>query len=143
RAVETEGGAYWDGVFSENPPIRDLPALPVDTIWIVQLFPRAITGEPRSPGAIADRRAELTANLSLEQEIDAIERINGFVRAGTLTDPSYREVGVERIELDRALDSASAADRSPAFLQGLIADGERAGATFLASRGTAPASSSA
>jgi NTE family protein len=143
RAVETQDGAYWDGVFSENPPIRDLPALDLDTIWIVQLFPRSIATEPRSPGAIADRRAELTANLSLEQEIDAIERINGFVRAGTLTDPSYREVGVERIELDRALDSASAADRSPAFLQGLIADGERAGATFLASRGTAPASSSA
>jgi hypothetical protein len=48
-------------------------------------------------------------------------------------------VGVERIELDRALDSASAADRSPAFLRDLIADGERAGAAFLARRGTASA----
>jgi len=81
RAVETQDGAYWDGVFSENPPIRDLPSLDIDSIWIVQLFPRSIASEPRSPGAIADRRAELTANLSLEQEIDAIERINGFVRA--------------------------------------------------------------
>ena len=45
-------------------------------------------------------------------------------------------MGIERIELDRALDSASAADRSPAFLQGLIADGERVGAAFLARRGT-------
>ncbi len=134
RAVHTGDGVYWDGVFSENPPIRDLPALAPDAVWIVQLFPREIDAEPRSPGAIADRRAELTANLSLEQEIDAIERINGFVRAGTLTDPSYREVGVERIELDRALDSASAADRSPAFLEGLIADGEQAGEAFLARR---------
>jgi len=61
------------------------------------------------------------------------------VRAGTLTDPSYHEVGIERIELDRALDSASASDRSPAFLQGLIADGEQAGAAFLARRGTVSA----
>jgi NTE family protein len=140
RAVETDGGAYWDGLFSENPPIRDLPALAPDDVWIVQLFPRTVATEPRSPGAIADRRAELTANLSLEQEIDAIERINGFVRAGTLTDPSYREVAIERIELDRALDSASASDRSPAFLEGLITDGVRAGTEFLAARGLAGSS---
>ena len=137
RAVETDGGAYWDGLFSENPPIRDLPALAPDDVWIVQLFPRSVATEPRSPAAIADRRAELTANLSLEQEIDAIERINEFVRAGYLHDAGYREVGIERIELDRALDSASAADRSPAFLEGLIADGERAGTAFLAGRGLA------
>ncbi|MEJ2868841.1 patatin-like phospholipase family protein [Actinomycetospora sp. OC33-EN08] len=134
RAVETDDGVYWDGVFSENPPIRDLPALDPDAIWIVQLFPRVIDVEPRSPGAIADRRAELTANLSLEQEIDAIEKINEFVRAGYLDGAGYREVAIDRIELERRLDSAAAADRSPAFLRGLIADGERAGEAFLARR---------
>lgn len=131
RAVETDDGVYWDGVFSENPPVRDLPALAPDAIWIVQLFPRTIATEPRSPGAIADRRAELTSNLSLEQEIDSIEKINEFLRAGYLEGAGYREVGIERIELGRRLDSASAGDRSPAFLQGLIAEGERAGAAFL------------
>ena len=136
RAVETADGVYWDGVFSENPPVRDLPALAPDALWIVQLFPRRVDVEPRSPGAIADRRAELTANLSLEQEIDAIGKINEFVRAGYLDGAGYREVGIERIELDRRLDSASAADRSPAFLEGLIADGVRAGEEFLG-RGTA------
>ena len=131
RAVETDDGVYWDGVFSENPPVRDLPALAPDAIWIVQLFPRTIATEPRSPGAIADRRAELTSNLSLEQEIDSIEKINEFLRAGHLEGAGYREVGIERIELGRQLDSASAGDRSPAFLQGLIAEGERAGTAFL------------
>jgi NTE family protein len=131
RAVETDDGVYWDGVFSENPPVRDLPALAPDAIWIVQLFPRTIATEPRSPGAIADRRAELTSNLSLEQEIDSIEKINEFLRAGYLEGAGYREVGIERIELGRQLDSASAGDRSPAFLQGLIAEGERAGSAFL------------
>ncbi|MFC5061208.1 patatin-like phospholipase family protein [Actinomycetospora atypica] len=131
RAVETDDGVYWDGVFSENPPVRDLPALAPDAIWIVQLFPRTIATEPRSPGAIADRRAELTSNLSLEQEIDTIEKINEFLRAGYLEGAGYREVGIERIELGRQLDSASAGDRSPAFLQGLIAEGERAGEAFL------------
>ena len=132
RAVETDDGVYWDGVFSENPPVRDLPALAPDAIWIVQLFPRTVATEPRSPGAIADRRAELTSNLSLEQEIDSIEKINEFLRAGYLEGAGYREVGIERIELGRQLDSASAGDRSPAFLQGLIAEGERAGEAFLA-----------
>jgi len=135
RAVDAgDGGAYWDGVFSENPPIRDLPSLAPDAVWIVQVFPRTVAAEPRSPGAIADRRAELTANLSLEQEIDAIEKINDFVRAGYLDGAGYREVAIERIELGRQLDSASASDRSPGFLTGLVADGARAGAEFLAVR---------
>jgi NTE family protein len=139
RAVDTDDGVYWDGVFSENPPVRDLPALAPDALWIVQLFPQRIDAEPRSPGAIADRRAELTANLSLEQEIDAIGKINEFVRAGYLDGAGYREVGIERIQLDRRLDSASAADRSPAFLQGLIDDGVRAGEAFLARQPSAHA----
>ena len=134
RAAPVGTGSYWDGVFSENPPVRDLPALGPDAVWVVQLFPRTIDAVPRRQSAIADRRAELTANLSLEQELDAIERINEFVRAGYLDGAGYREVAIERIELDRALDSASAADRSPAFLAGLIADGERAGRRFLAAR---------
>ena len=134
RAAPVAGGTYWDGVFSENPPVRDLPELGPDAIWLIQIFPRTVDAEPRTAGAIADRRAELTANLSLEQELDAIEKINGFVRAGYLRGTGYREVGVERIELDRRLDSASAGDRSPAFLQGLIADGERAGRAFLSAR---------
>ena len=134
RAAPVGGGRYWDGVFSENPPVRDLPALGPDAIWIVQIFPRTVDAVPRSPGAVADRRAELTANLSLEQELDAIEQVNDFVRRGLLEGAGYLEVGVERIELDRSLDAASTADRDPAFLAGLIADGERAGREFLLAR---------
>lgn len=134
RAAPVGGGRFWDGVFSENPPVRDLPALGPDAIWIVQIFPRSVDAEPRTPGAIADRRAELTANLSLEQELDAIEQVNDFVRRGLLDGAGYLEVGVERVELDRRLDAASAADRDPGFLAGLVADGERAGREFLTAR---------
>ena len=134
RAAPVGGGQYWDGVFSENPPVRDLPALAPDAIWILQIFPRVADAVPRTPGAVADRRAELTANLSLEQEIDAIEQVNDFVRRGLLEGAGYLEVGVERLEQERRLDAASAGDRDPAFLAGLIADGERAGREFLLRR---------
>lgn len=132
RAVRTDGGVYWDGVFSENPPVRDLPDLGAEAIWVVQIFPRTTDAEPRTPGRIADRRAELTSNLSLEQELDAIARVNRWVATGRLT--GYRRVDVARVELDRRLDSAAAGDRSPAFLSSLRADGERAATAFVAGR---------
>jgi len=134
RAVHTTGGAYWDGVFSENPPVRDLPELGAEEIWIVQIYPRTTDREPRTPGQIADRRAELTSNLSLEQELDAIEKINEFVAAGYLDGTRYRHVDVARIELERRLDTVAALDRSRAFLTGLVTDGEEAARAFLASR---------
>lgn len=135
RAVRTAGGTYWDGVFSENPPVRDLPAIGADEIRVLQIYPRATDTEPRTPARIADRRAELTSNLSLEQELDAIAKINEFVAAGYLDGAGYRHVAVARVELDRRLDAAAALDRSPAFLAGLAADGERAATAFLSRRG--------
>lgn len=134
RAVRTAGGTYWDGVFSENPPVRDLPALGAEEIWVVQIYPRTTDAEPRSPGRIADRRAELTSNLSLEQELDAIGTVNGFVEAGYLDGTGYRHVDIARVELERQLDAAAALDRSPTFLAGLMADGEDAARAFLAGR---------
>ncbi len=134
RAVHTGGGAYWDGVFSENPPVRDLPELGAEEIRIVQIYPRTTDREPRTPGQIADRRAELTSNLSLEQELDAIGKINEFVAAGYLDGTRYHHVDVVRVELERRLDTAAALDRSRAFLAGLITDGEDAARAFLAER---------
>jgi len=127
-------GVYWDSVFSENPPICALPRSPPTRCGSCRSSRGRSTPSPAPPGAIADRRAELTANLSLEQEVDAIETINQLVRGGYLANAGYREVGIERIELDRGLDPASAAARSPSFLAGLVADGEKAGAAFLEER---------
>src|SRR4029077_10624802 len=38
RAVTVPGrGVYWDGLFSQNPPIRDLLAYHPDEIWVIQI----------------------------------------------------------------------------------------------------------
>lgn len=44
RAVHVNGGVCWDGLFSQNPPVHDLPDAPAtrpDEIWIVQINPQA------------------------------------------------------------------------------------------------------
>jgi predicted acylesterase/phospholipase RssA len=64
-AVPTDGGTYWDGLFSQNPPVRELLDTLPDEIWIIQINPKESTTEPRTVVEIADRRNELAGNLSL------------------------------------------------------------------------------
>ena len=44
RAVHMEGGVYWDGLFSQNPPVRELPdAEPKpNEIWVIQIIRRGV-----------------------------------------------------------------------------------------------------
>lgn len=72
--------SYWDGLFSQNPPIknfisgRDNEQKP-DEVWLLQINPIGITKE-RMQLDIWDRRNELSGNLSLNQEISFISAIN-------------------------------------------------------------------
>jgi NTE family protein len=137
EAVEIHGHWHWDGLFSQNPPVSDLLAAPVgekpDEIWVVQINPQTRNGEPTSLLEIADRRNELAGNISLNQELRFIQRVNEWVEAGHLPD-SYKPVAVERIELGRTLHCSSKLDRSPSFLSSLIDEGEAAAASFLDAR---------
>lgn len=137
RAVHTGGGVYWDGLFSHNPPVREFvqnfptaTAKP-DEIWIVQINPPVRAEEPMSVQDIQDRRNELAGNLSLNQELYFIEKINDFVQRGVLTDPSYKHIEIRRLGMTRELDYASKLDRNPSFIQDLIADGEERAEIFL------------
>jgi NTE family protein len=47
RAVPIEGSLYWDGLFSQNPPVRELPDAQPDEIWVVQVNPPGRASEPR------------------------------------------------------------------------------------------------
>ena len=123
-AVRIGDGLYWDGLFSQNPPVRDLLSTRPDELWIIQVNPRARSAEPRSLSAIRDRRNELAGNLSLEQELHPIETINGLVSAGHLAGSDFRQITVRRVEMRLALDSMSKMDRSPGFLQGMLEHGE-------------------
>ena len=128
RAVEEQGRYYWDGLFSQNPPVRELPDAGPEEIWVIRINPRGRATEPRSVGDIADRRNELAGNLSLEQELYFIRKVNEW--ADRLGDP-YRRIAIREIALDLDLDLASKLDRRPAFLRRLFDAGREEAETFL------------
>ena len=138
RSVHLDGGTYWDGLFSQNPPVRELVDAEPDEIWVVQINPRRLDTEPRSAIEIADRRNELSGNLSLHQELRFIEKIDQLLEEGALArDGRYRPIVVRVIELSRArlpgvLGAVSKLNRDPAFIAGLIAHGEERAGEFLA-----------
>ena len=129
RAVRVAGSYYWDGLFSHNPPLRELPHAGVDEVWVVRVNPRVSAREPKTIAEIADRRNELSGNLSLEQELFVIRMVNDW--ADRLGEP-YRRVEVREIGLDLDLDYASKVDRNPRFLRQLMDEGHEQAGRFLA-----------
>jgi NTE family protein len=136
-AVRTDSGTYWDGLFSQNPPVRELIDTEPDEIWVIQINPTERADEPRSVIEIADRRNELAGNLSLYQELHFIEEIDHLLEQGLLTPGGkYKHIVVRIIELSRSRSSAllgpaSKLNRDAAFIQELIGEGEQQAAEFL------------
>jgi NTE family protein len=152
RAVRVGNGMYWDGLFAQNPPIRDLPDVEPDEIWIIQINPTRLVPEPEEPrpgdeptkiANILDRRNELAGNLSLQQELRYVRKINELVRERRINDlldenplsgneRDYRYVEVrEPIENRKALDYATKLDRSPSFIREMMAYGEERADEFM------------
>lgn len=102
RAVPVGGGTYWDGLFSQNPPVKELIDGRPDELWVIQINPARRDQEPRSVVEIADRRNELAGNLSLHQELGFIEKIDQLLEEGLLAeDGRYKQIVVRLIELAR------------------------------------------
>ncbi len=162
KAVQVDNGLYWDGLFSQNPPVREFVndvalAEKPDQIWIIQINPQKRAKEPTTVEEILDRRNELAGNVSLQQEIDSIKTLNKVVRATDelfgahpelSTSPAaaplrkYQTVKICRIEIDEqslradhpsGLDYASKLDRSPDFIQHLVEHGQSQAESFLKS----------
>jgi NTE family protein len=137
RAVRLEDGTYWDGLFSQNPPVRELLDARPDELWVIQINPRQRDAEPTTLAEIADRRNELSGNLSLYQELAFIEKIDQLLEAGQLrAEGKYKQVVVRVIELSRSVlpqaRAASKLNRDPRFIQDLISHGEQQAAEFAA-----------
>ena len=150
-AVWVDGHAYWDGIFSSNPPVfgflqgalmgRHL--LP-DEIWIIQVNRSEHESVPETPSEIFDRRNHLSGNLSLGHELRFIEMVNLLLREKALTDEFRSRFGIETMEpiavrfvrmspeLQRGLDYPSKLSRQPAHIDALIADGDAQAARFVA-----------
>ncbi|WP_338726849.1 patatin-like phospholipase family protein [Haladaptatus sp. DJG-WS-42] len=134
-AVEIHGHWHWDGLFSQNPPIHDLmtgDGEKPDEIWVIQINPQVREGEPQSLVEIHDRRNELAGNISMNQELRFIHRVNEWVEAGHLPKEHYKPVRTRKIELKRELPSATKLDRSPDFIEELLEHGEQCGRSFVA-----------
>jgi NTE family protein len=132
KAVHTNGGVYWDGLLSQNPPVRELPDARPEEIWVIQINPQKDEFEPETMPKIIDRRNELSGNLSLNQEIYFIEKINEWVAAGALSGTRHEVIEVKCIQMLRDLDAESKLNRDPEFIQGLISYGEEQAQGFLA-----------
>lgn len=103
RSVHLGEGVYWDGLFSQNPPVRELIDARPGEIWVIQINPKECDDEPRTIAEIADRPNELAGNLSLYQELHFIENIDRMLDEGLLaSDGNYRPILVRVIELARS-----------------------------------------
>ena len=138
RAVRLDNGTYWDGLFSQNPPVRELLDARPDELWVIQINPQQLDTEPTTLTEIADRRNELAGNLSLYQELAFIEKIDQLLADGLLQPGGkYQQIAVRVIELPRAslpgsLGPASKLNRDPQFIQNLMTHGEQQAGMFLA-----------
>ncbi len=139
EAVEIDDHWYWDGLFSQNPPIRDFLTMPDDAaekpdeIWIVQINPRHREEVPKSVEDVVDRRNELAGNLSLYQEVYFIQKINDLIESGSLPE-QYKPIDVEFIDLGGDLSVPSKVDRDPEFVDRLMQRGTRRAERFLGER---------
>jgi len=135
RAVEIDDHLHWDGQLSQNPPIDDLmrqpPARKPDELWVVQINPQEFDGEPTGVEEIADRRNELAGNLSLNQELRSIRRVNHWVETGKLPEGEFSVTEIHRIEMGERFRSTTKVDRNPRFIEQLMNLGRRRGREFL------------
>src|SRR3954471_14962646 len=74
KDVRRRGSAFWDGLFSINPPIYALTQISPcpDEIWVIQINPQRVERAPTRMRDIIDRRNELSGNVSLNKELDMI-----------------------------------------------------------------------
>ena len=144
--IVTRNGYYWDGLYSRNPPVRDLLDAQTkdekpDEIWVVRINPQEFhpASLKISLEDIDDRINDLAGNLSLNQELDGIMTINQWIRKYGDSHPpldTRKIVDVRTIKMTRdtawGLKHTSKFDRSPAHFASLREEGQAVAAQWLA-----------
>lgn len=136
EAIKIEEQPYWDGLFSQNPPVKEFVkdadvAEKPDEIWVIRINPQERQREPISTEDIEDRRNELAGNLSLNQELEFIRHVNKWIEDEVLETDSKKIITLRSVEmspeLSSRLSSTTKLDRDESFIRELISDGvERA-----------------
>lgn len=132
-AVRIGEDAYWDGLFSDNPPTDELinpevvgmENLP-DEIWVIRINPKTTKSVPDTPEEIVDRRNEMIGNESLFQNIQKIEMINYLIEQKAFTEAFLKKYHIKKPikirfvnmsqELEESLDYSSKLNRSADYL---------------------------
>jgi NTE family protein len=102
-----------------------------DELWIIQINPQELDGEPTRLDEIADRRNQLSGNISLNQELRFIERVNDWVEDGTLPADKFSKTAIHRIQMEKNYHSSTKLDRDRKFIDELMALGRTRAAEFL------------
>jgi NTE family protein len=124
-AVEFNGSAYWDGLFSDNPPVKELVRaicvgrdnLPHE-VWVIKINCTSCKDVPTAPEAIADRRNELVGNVSLFQSLDALAFINELLRMDAFRPEFLHRFDVHRpVRIPRSYPGAEDRDYYIPFIE--------------------------
>jgi hypothetical protein len=152
-AVQIGGHYYWDGLFSDNPPVKELiravyvgvENMP-EELWVIQINPTAAKSIPKGPAEIGDRRNQMEGNVSLMQSLEFVEFFN-WVLTEKLIDRKKvlakfgaappKPIIVRFVhmspEVQSSLDYVSKLSRQPSQIHKLIEDGRTQGRKFLES----------
>lgn len=142
EAEEVDGGYYWDGLYSQNPPVREFLAgvrkeATPDELWILRINPQQRAQQPQSNADIQDRENELMGNLSLNKELDFVLTVNDWsARFGGEFANYYKHVTVRTIKMTEAtateLRTSSKFNRSRGFIDRLRKEGHAVAQDWLA-----------
>jgi NTE family protein len=135
-------GHYWDGLYSQNPPVREFIAGPKqqevpDELWIVRINPQQWPELPKTIGDIQDRQNELMGNLSLHKELDFILKVNDWHERYKREQfgKDHKPVTVRTIMMKEKtadeLQYSSKFDRSRDFMRQLRAEGRAVARDWL------------
>ena len=106
QAVEIQDRAYWDGLFSDNPPTDELVdhrqmgkhRLP-DQIWVIQINPKGRDKVPHTCDDIIDRRNEMIGNESLFQDLKHICLINKLLDRDAIKPEYIKQHNLKKVEI--------------------------------------------
>jgi NTE family protein len=151
-AVQIGEHYYWDGLFSDNPPVKELIRVSFvgtdnfpDEIWIIQINPTEVETPPKDTAEIADRRNQMIGNVSLMQSLEFVAVCNLLLKEKALNHKVLAKFGIMRTEpvivrflhmspeLQSSLDYVSKLSREPSHIHRLIEDGKNQALKFLKS----------
>lgn len=137
-AVEIDGEAYWDGGYSNNPPLRPLieSGAPPDVI-LVKTSPLERPDPPRTANEIMQRTTELSFDAALREELRSLavaQRLPAELPALPASLARLRDARLHMIVAEqafRALKRRSRMDANWSFLLHLRRIGETTAAAWM------------